>query len=277
VPRELIKRNWPRGVDVKPIGRFTDDTLLNVIVAQALTEGWREKLREKLVEKLVSLEGVLRSSGAGYTTLKAIAKLRENLDYRAVSGATNGAALRAFPIGIAVPSDKLEELLEVVEELTTVTHGSKEALAGAAAIALAASKALEDAELWEVVEASVDGARRFSAEMASAIERGLRYMEGVDVEEAPDVLAFKVGTSSLCIESVPAAICAFKVAGGDLAKALKMAVNAGGDTDSVASMSGGLCGAFKGLREVPEGWLKRVERLPLKDLALKLVKLRSNL
>ncbi|RLF13395.1 MAG: hypothetical protein DRJ97_08145 [Thermoprotei archaeon] len=241
-------------------------------------EGSLEHARARLVEKLVKGEEELRARRAGWTTLSSIARLKIDPESRASSGVTNGAAIRALPIGLAVPFSMAEKLLEAVVELSSVTHGGAEAMAAASAIAHAASKALEHEDSVEdVVEAGVAGARRLSVKLARLIDAAVDLAEEVEARFLPDELPRRVGVSSPSWESVPAAFCVFKASRGELRTALALAVGAGGDTDSVAAMAAGLCGALKGPSTIPEGWLLRVEGLNLRELAERLVEVRGRL
>jgi len=63
------------------------------------------------------------------------------------------------------------------------------------------------------------------------------------------------GTSCYCLESVPFAISVFFRHPTDFRAGIFEAVNAGGDTDSNASMVGALIGANVGMTGIPEGML----------------------
>ncbi|RLF11721.1 MAG: hypothetical protein DRJ98_02770 [Thermoprotei archaeon] len=275
LPRRVIRKNYGKLLEPKPIGPFTDDTLLNLLVAEALCKAWDKNLRRFLAQKLLDTERSLKAHRAGATTLKAVKELRRDLNYRAVNGATNGGALRAFPIGIAIPYRYRQELLETVVELTTLTHGSSEALAAAASIAFATSRSLEpNVTLEEVLNAALEGAERLDIRLAEALKKALRLADDAAMDDLPDLLPLEVGVSSLSLESVPAAFCVFKASKGDFSTALTIAISAGGDADSVASMAGGLCGAYMGLPRIPANWLKKISSLDLKGLVEGLVNIR---
>lgn len=275
LPRAQVLKLLREGCSVEPVGEPTDDTVLTKWVAEAIVEGGLEGARDRFVEKLLRGEEELRLRRGGPTTLSSIDRLRRNPKSRATSGATNGAAIRALPIGLAIPLDAEDELLKLVVELSTVTHGEAVAVAAASAIAHAASKAVEPgSSIDEVVEKGVEGAGKFSIKLACLIERAVKLAEDVELNYLAEELPRHVGVGSLSVESVPTAFCIFKASRGDLRRAVEVAVKAGGDTDSVASMAGGLCGALRGPSNIPEGWLARVERLNLRELAKGLVEVR---
>ena len=56
-------------------------------------------------------------------------------------------------------------------------------------------------------------------------------------------------------ETVPAAFALATLAGGDLRRGVELAANFGRDTDTIASMTGALCGAVGGPDAIPETWI----------------------
>lgn len=56
-------------------------------------------------------------------------------------------------------------------------------------------------------------------------------------------------------ETVPAAFALTTLAGGDLRRGVEFAANLGRDADTIASMTGALCGAMGGPEAIPEAWI----------------------
>jgi ADP-ribosylglycohydrolase len=56
-------------------------------------------------------------------------------------------------------------------------------------------------------------------------------------------------------ETVPAAFALTTMAGGDVRRGVELAANFGRDTDTIASMTGALCGAVGEPDAIPEGWV----------------------
>lgn len=77
-------------------------------------------------------------------------------------------------------------------------------------------------------------------------------------------------------ETVPAAFALATLADGDLRRGVEFAANFGRDTDTIASMTGALCGAVGGPDAIPETWvttLGPVAILDAEDLAERLAEL----
>jgi ADP-ribosylglycohydrolase len=77
--------------------------------------------------------------------------------------------------------------------------------------------------------------------------------------EEPDKVFNELGTSYLVDETVPSAFYCFSRHFEDPEKAIIEAVNAGGDTDSIACITGALCGARHGIDAFPDRWIKGLE------------------
>jgi poly(ADP-ribose) glycohydrolase ARH3 len=58
--------------------------------------------------------------------------------------------------------------------------------------------------------------------------------------------------------AVPPAIASFLLTRG-FKESVVVAVNCGGDTDTVGAMSGALAGAYYGYSQIPEQWLRPLE------------------
>ena len=76
-------------------------------------------------------------------------------------------------------------------------------------------------------------------------------------------------------ETVPAVLALCYLADGDPQKAIVFGANFGRDTDTIATMAGAVCGAFKGVGSFPAEWVQKAEAVSSRDqreLAKSLVK-----
>ena len=64
----------------------------------------------------------------------------------------------------------------------------------------------------------------------------------------------------MTVEAVPAAIGLCVAAKGNTVDGICAAVNIGDDTDTVATMVGGILGALNGIGSMPERYLEIIER-----------------
>ncbi|MED5293015.1 MAG: ADP-ribosylglycohydrolase family protein [Actinomycetota bacterium] len=146
---------------------------------------------------------------------------------------------RCAPLGLLWPGDPKRAGFEAAVSCA-VTHGHPSALAGAGAIAAAVSTAVDGADLdaaWMRAAADiadeVTNDRRVSTRIRMAAD-----LLGHDEASALDL----IGTGPVSWEGVPAALWCATNATSPI-KGVLSAVNAGGDTDTIASMVGSILGA----------------------------------
>jgi ADP-ribosyl-[dinitrogen reductase] hydrolase len=229
------RREWGSGVT-------TDDTAQLLIVAEVLVEGGDEV--DFLTRLVARFPGI---RGSGPTTTAAVERFRATGATVATTGATNGAVMRALPVGWACAPHHADRRRDLVTRLTRTTHGSPRAVLAAAVVAAAGAASLTPgAGVPAVVEAA-------AAEAAVMAER--LSLPPAAWQELRDVRRRTASPARVSLDAVETATAALAVvaAGGDLRDVLHRAVRLGGDTDTVAAIAGGIAGAL-----APE----QVRRLP---------------
>jgi ADP-ribosylglycohydrolase len=203
-------------------------------------------------------------------------------------GTTNGAAMRVSPIAIFNADDK-KGLIEDVEKACLPTHGTSVAISAASAVAFAIAEGLSasDTTIDSIVEAARAGAK-------AGVQRGFEY-PAASVDKRIELALDLVGRAKNCFdaaiklydyigagiesnEAIPTAIGIFVAAKGDPMTAIKCAINIGGDSDTIASIVGGISGAFKGIKafnQVEIENIERVNKINLKSIVEKLLEAKN--
>jgi len=151
----------------------------------------------------------------------------------------NGSAMWVSPIGWAFQT--LEETLDEAQKSAAVTHDHPEGIKGAQSVAAAIF-------LGRTGKSKEEIKRYLTNNFGYNLERNIR-----DIREIYD---FEVS----CQDSVPEAIIAF-LESNDFEQAIRLAISIGGDSDTIACITGGIAEAFYG--EVPKLIEKKVlEILP---------------
>lgn len=146
----------------------------------------------------------------------------------------NGAAMRISPVGFAY--DDLDTILQKATAFTEITHNHPEGIKGAQATAAAVFLARSGE--------SKDGIRDY-------IEKTFQYDLGQHVDEIRPFYGFDAS----CQGTVPQAIRAF-IDSTDFEDAVRTAISLGGDSDTLACITGGIAQAFYG--GVPEPITEKV-------------------
>ena len=232
-----------------PAGSITDDTEQALLLARLLVERDGAVPAREWAGRLAQWEDGMRARGSldllGPSTRAAIAAIRDGADPALAgrAGATNGAAMRIAPLGIARPVHDLARFVDAVEEVCLPTHGTGVAIAGAAAVAAAVSAGLDGAGWAEATELAIAaaelGAQRGHWVAGASVAARIRLAVSLDA----DRLAELIGTSLASQESVPAAFGRLALADGDGWRACLAAAGAGGDTDTIGAMAGAMAGA----------------------------------
>jgi ADP-ribosylglycohydrolase len=284
LPREVVQARYgvlddfqpgPDDNDISrgmPAGHITDDTDQAVILGGLFVAGQGSVDPHKFAAALLDWERRMREEGShdllGPSTVKALALAAEGVspDRTGRWGDTNGAAMRITPIGVGVPGDPPERLVDAVEQASRVTHNTGIAIAGASAIAAAVSSGIDGKPLEESLSRAVAAARLGAqrghyvpgADVADRIAWALHLVQGRTPAEAIDVVYRLVGAGVATQEAVPAALAVASLFPGDTWAAGRHAASLGGDCDTIAAMTGAVVGAHAGLAAVPPRILQRL-------------------
>ena len=280
-----------------PAASVTDDTDHTFLLADLLLEQGRIEPK-RWAEYLLAWSRTPRvqeNRFVGPSTLKSLAALQagQPLDQTPRGVTTVGAAMRVAALAIAIPDQA--ELIEQVVASCAVTHYTRNAISGAMSMALALAESLRESadsstvlttSLTSIAAAAQEGAvigREYGDwSWALPIERRIDYIIGwierYPEEEVLERMSILIGTDLYPEQLVPNAIGLALLAKGDPQQAMVWAANLGGDTDTLASMTGSICGGLNGLAAIDKSLLAEVEtvnHLDLRATALALLALRE--
>ena len=196
---------------------FTDDSVLTVAVAEAILTG---RPYADAIRKLGS-----KYPDAGYGGM-----FRQWLLDRAKGpyhSWGNGAAMRVSPVGWAF--DDVDTVLEEARKSAEITHDHPEGIKGAKATALAVFLAR-------------------TGHPKHTIRREIATRFGYDLDRTLDEIRPSYGFDESCQRTVPEAIIAF-LESSTYEDAIRNAVSLGGDSDTLACITGSIAEAYYG--EVP--------------------------
>ncbi len=249
------------GEDWKMIsGRYTDDTEMMIGVAESLIEN-KGFNGEDMAKRFIENYDPKRGYGPG--SKEALRRLSEGESWKEASKKLfggkgsygNGAAMRIAPVGIFYYDD-VDRLRETAYKSSHITHSNELGKEGAAlqafSIALAMQERVEKEgmllELKEFVENEV------YKEKIRKIEMFFEKEAEVDKKE----VISELGSGEEAFNSVPTAIYSF-IRSNSFKDAVVYAVSLGGDTDTIAAMTGAISGAYYGEEAIPKEWVERLE------------------
>ena len=250
---------------------ISDDTEHTAMVARSLLEERHDASRfaRRFADRL---RWWLLSAppGVGGATARGVIKLWLGFppSRSGVRSAGNGPAMRAALIGVLCGDDH-ERLAALTRASTAITHTDDRACDGALLVACAAAcgrAAKGRTPLEALAELRTRHARARSGapgpltDVVGAMRDAL--LRGLDVGDYARSLGCGDGVTGFVMHTVPVAIYAWLVHSGDFRRAITEAVRCGGDTDSVAAITGAIVGAGLGPAAIPETWLARTLEYP---------------
>lgn len=287
LPRATMRRLWPAGLTELepapletpyhhgyPAGRITDDTEQALALTRALTASGAALDPAVVARELdawFTAVGGETSPAVGPSTRRGLLALRAGvpLAESGRTGTSNGAAMRIAPIGAlhGLRGSSRGALVADVVAACLATHNTGPAISAAAAVAGAVSAAVAGAGWTEVLAAGraaaevgrAEGAWVYAPDVPARIDLAIELAVNAPSDgAAAERLATIVGTGEPSAESVPAAFGIAARAEGDPQRAIVLAANTEGDTDTIGAMAGSICGAWAGEATLPERWREQV-------------------
>jgi ADP-ribosylglycohydrolase len=260
-PWELIRAR--HGI-LKEIGEglYTDDTEMMIGIMESL-QGDPRFDPALTAQRFLANFHPYRGYGARIYGIMDKLRLGARWDAVGTDSWGNGGAMRIAPIGFFF-YDEPNRLQEIALLCTQITHRHPEGLAGALAQALGVGMATQQGVAGESIdrlaflEEIVEGVHAVDGGVAAELGRIAEMEHGGDLEAKIGLIAATFPRDVSARGAVPAAIAAFLL-GADFQDTVLIAVNCGGDTDTIGAMAGALAGAYYGYSAIPSAWLEPLE------------------
>jgi ADP-ribosyl-[dinitrogen reductase] hydrolase len=249
--RDLLGGGW---LGLKA-GEITDDTEMAMCILEAYTSGYSlEKVAENFLRWLAS-----KPKDIGNLTRAALGELKRGISPResgrmaweqmSQSGAGNGAIMRCTPTALLRPHDREVRVIETIE-IARITHFDRRAVEAALWLnAMLAAFLTKHPDPWSAAQEELEFAR---AEQGWGAVRGEDVLEWV--ERGRSMALEALNTSGYALAT--AQIAAFALENTEnFEDGLILAVNQGGDADTIGAVTGALLGAKYGMAAIPERWL----------------------
>ena len=280
-PKDCFARNYP-------LGAVTDDFSLAYFTGKALAKCGGNVTDEVAKSAVLSWAEIPEFFHfAGPTTENAVKALKgtpvdDPKAYIACNNmrGTNGGGMKIFCVGLINPGN-LDKAVEDTVTICMPTHPNDAAICAAAAISTAVAEAMtENATLDSVIGAGVYGAvkgkevaiRRGASRLAvPSTEKRIHLAveiakRGLGWENTMLELRDVIGAGLNAFEAIPCVFGILAANRGDAFGAVKMGVNIGDDTDTVATMAGAIAGALYGMSNLPAEYLDTIDQANHMDL-----------
>lgn len=248
---------------------YSDETQTSLVVAETLIDAGSSALNdvmESLSRRLVTWSNSPENTRApGHTITESIRNLEAGVAWQDAGAEAlgNGSTIRVAPVGYFFQHQP-DMLRNTAAAIGRATHTHQTAQTSTIAAAYLVKLGLDHAPIEQYVNLTLQFVRGKSddfEELFAQIPDRLTWSDpkaalatfggGWRAHEAVTMAAF-------CLLSYP----------DDFQQAVKLAANIAGDSDAVASLTGGMAGALVGMGGLPDGWVERLEnRQMLEDVA----------
>lgn len=245
---------------------YTDDTQMSIAIAKALIMAGHENLEtimdnisKQFIEWLDSPEN---NRAPGNTCISGCVRLKKGTHWSKSGSEWSkgcGSAMRSAPIGLFY-YDNIEKLIEVSIASSKITHAHPTALAASVGTAYLTALAVKKEEISTMIDRLCTVTKNISPEFVEKINQ---INDVLDLDSAN---AFeKLGGGWIGEEAVACALYCFLCSPCNYTKTVLKAINSSGDSDSIGCIAGAISGAYNGIENIPEKWVKNIENLRLLD------------
>ena len=229
----------------------------NSLLPEVFRPGW-----------LLSVEGLHRRRAPGNTCISALCEgtFSENGIIENTSKGCGGV-MRAAPAGLLAVSiidgdsaSAARLAFEIGCATAWITHGHPSGYYPAGVLAAVIATIITGSSIEEGINISLnflDG-RVHAKETVDAIKSVLDMWQDQNIMPSPATIE-SLGGGWVGEEALAIGLYCALVAGDDLAKGVRLAVNHSGDSDSTGSITGNILGALLGEQAIPKEWLRQLE------------------
>jgi ADP-ribosylglycohydrolase len=227
-------------------GEFTDDTQMAIVQSESILahggidgadifkrfQVWAADAKDVGVQTRAVLESDLSWDEAARSCYQRSPN----------NSAGNGSLMRATPTAVRFAAASAEETVDAARQISNVTHGDPAAGWGTALFHLMIRAALRGHDPFAALDAA----------LADLPSDQARYREMLDPSWQPGNTTLTNGTVWTCLAQ---AVWAVRTNADSFAGAVTAAIDLGGDTDTVAAVTGALAGAKVGIQYIPSRWM----------------------
>lgn len=220
---------------------------------------------------LMEIKGLYHRRAPGNTCIAALRNGIMGTIEKPVNNSKGcGGIMRAAPVGLAADRD---QSFLAGAQTAAITHGHPSGYLAAGTLSYIIRCIIDGMSIDRAAESSITELEKYdgSQECINAVEKALQLVSKGD----PDAQKVSMlGEGWVAEETLSIAVYCSLACKDDFRKAVLLAVNHGGDSDSTGAVTGNILGAYLGIEAIPEVWSYGIElSAELRELAGDLRKL----
>ncbi|MEE3715574.1 ADP-ribosylglycohydrolase family protein [Tumidithrix elongata RA019] len=249
----------------QPLGTWSDDSSLSFCLAESMCQGFSLDALAEFFCRWRS-QGYWSAHGnvfdVGATTALSIYRLHQGvppLEAGETSDGTNGngSIMRILPLAFYHKTLSLRELIERVHQVSCITHAHPRSQIACGIYICIAVQILLGHDPQDAYLLGIKDAKQLYVEPALLSE--LHHFERVLSEDIPGLTQDEINSSGYVVDTLEAALWCLLTSTSYEETVLK-AVNLGNDTDTTATVAGGLAGIYFGVESIPAEWIDQLAR-----------------
>ncbi|WP_437989191.1 ADP-ribosylglycohydrolase family protein [Sorangium sp. So ce145] len=238
--------------------RYTDDGAMTIALAESLREAGTIDPVHLLTRFRAHYEP---ARGFGRGMKRALSALERGSHWADIAFTAwpegsrgNGGAVRVGVVALR-PWLDVPSLRSAARLATRVTHAHDDAIAAALVQVTLVDLVLREPALLDSPAELLQHAALLADDCPCAVSLIEKVKKAVAQQLSPTEIARSFGTSTLAVESVPAALASFLLYHSTFEDAVLQAASLGGDVDSICALVGCLAGALHGYSAIPALWI----------------------
>lgn len=167
-----------------------------------------------------------------------------------------GGVMRVAPVGLSAV-----DAFGLGVETAAITHGHPTGYLSAGVLALVIQQIVRGASLPDAIAHAVYEIlpkHKNHEETFAACDKAIKLANDKTIQPTPETVE-SLGQGWIAEEAISISIYCALVYENDFEKAVLLAVNHTGDSDSTGAITGNILGALHGVVAIPESWLARLE------------------
>ena len=247
------------GVHNQHFGTWSDDTSMSLCLMESLRKGYNIKdIADNFCKFYFDSYWTPheRVFDIGNTIVSAIKRIKSGISPLECGGIQendngNGSLMRVLPLAFYLQNMDASAKIKIIEEVSSLTHAHKRSrLACIFYVEMAISLLRHDKH--DAYNDTINYIRNYCInEYHGEFSNFCRILNN-DISSTNEKNIYSTG---YVIDSLEAALWAFMNT-NNYSDAIFKAINLGGDTDTIAALTGGLAGIHYGLHSIPNNWIQ---------------------
>lgn len=270
--KDSVTKMRSHGTYDQPIGTWSDDTSMSLCLVDSLIGGLNyydimKKFLEWYTEGEYSPHGEVFDIGAA--TKKALLRFSEGIHPLNCGGRQemdngNGSLMRILPILFYLRAHygdalkKNDEVYTIIHNVSRLTHAHPRTLIACGIYINIAALIAQKLSMEEAVHTGVQHAFDYYSQR-SEYEPELHHFSRLNATDFKNIPEKDIHSTGYVVHTLEASIWSL-LNSSNYKDAVLKAVNLGNDTDTIATVAGGLAGLHYGADSIPKEWIDNIVR-----------------